>query len=455
MPEFNDNSNRGDELLSAYVDGELTDAERAKVEERLASDPAARELVAEMRALSGTLRALPKMTLTEDVRAAVLGQVRDKRVTTLPTARISPLRRLIWPALAIAAALVLMFTQEDRQENREVAGVDVREGEARDRPAAERGELAFEAPATVSAPEASAPPAEEGALVADSQPTILGAPVEGTSDQPRVAGRAIDALTKADAEPHTDAELGIVHLTLTDLRTGTERFDRLLVSNGVQVLDESTDAGRASPMADSTAAQAETLSTRSAGPAGGFGGAASSAPSSVTAPTQPEMVLVEAPPEQIEQILFACNNDTETIEEVSIDPSASGTNLVPEKQRLLGYQQYARGARRDLKLKSYGITPAQQGMIAALNSIQTSEETAEPASAGLQPQGWATKFRTDQQPPELQQLENEVNQRRNQYFDYAQQQRSQALNDRLAKEELSTAPPMRVLFLLHPSTAAK
>ena len=57
------------------------------------------------------------------------------------------------------------------------------------------------------------------------------------------------------------------------------------------------------------------------------------------------MVLVEAPPEQIAQILYGCAQDTEAIEEVAVDPTASGMNNAPEKQRLSGYQQYSRAGR--------------------------------------------------------------------------------------------------------------
>lgn len=49
-----------DELLSAYLDGELTAAEQAEVERLLATDPAARQLLDELRTLSATLQALPQ-----------------------------------------------------------------------------------------------------------------------------------------------------------------------------------------------------------------------------------------------------------------------------------------------------------------------------------------------------------------------------------------------------------
>ena len=55
------------ELLSAYLDGELTAAQRAEVEQLLATDPQARQWLDELRALSRTLQALPRYKLDEDL----------------------------------------------------------------------------------------------------------------------------------------------------------------------------------------------------------------------------------------------------------------------------------------------------------------------------------------------------------------------------------------------------
>ena len=54
-----------DELLSAYLDGELSPAERARVESHLAADPDARQLVEELRALSADVRELPRYAAGE------------------------------------------------------------------------------------------------------------------------------------------------------------------------------------------------------------------------------------------------------------------------------------------------------------------------------------------------------------------------------------------------------
>lgn len=123
-----------DELLSAYVDGELTATERALVEERLRSDPAAAALVEELRSLSSAIKALPQQTLGRDLRAGVLAELDEARAdlakhgpTTLPTApidrRAGMRRGLIWSAMAIAAALLVALFQpaEIEQNERELA----------------------------------------------------------------------------------------------------------------------------------------------------------------------------------------------------------------------------------------------------------------------------------------------------------------------------------------------
>ncbi|MFN8035150.1 MAG: zf-HC2 domain-containing protein [Acidimicrobiia bacterium] len=63
------------ELLDAYLDGELTPAERAEVETRLAASPALRAELREAAAVRDAVRALPVLDLPPDVVAAV----RDER----------------------------------------------------------------------------------------------------------------------------------------------------------------------------------------------------------------------------------------------------------------------------------------------------------------------------------------------------------------------------------------
>jgi anti-sigma factor RsiW len=483
MTQSQNNSNLDDELLSAYIDGELTDEERAAVEARLEADPAARELVTEMRSLSGALKSLPRESLNEDLRSAVLGQIGNRPVS-LPRVERTATRRLMWPAIAIAAALMLMFVQgEQNREVDRVAKVDARAAERRDRAVVGDDVPAFEALEEESttleaaaAPAAPAPTADDRAMVAeaDAPPaeTAAGTVLGEAVDESAVAARRV-----TDAMAASEAELeGVVHLTLTDFRSGAERFNRLLVSNGVQFVDEQPEApasvaapATAAPTSETLGAAGEgaaTMSTRSAAPAGGLGGALSEAVtegSSVESEAaqqseEPEMVLVEAAPEQIEQIIFGCSQDTEAIEDVTVDPTASGMNNAPTQQRLSDFQQYSRSSGKMALGAEYKVTPEQQGVIAALNSLPKQTNAPEPNLENEQQTGWAARFYAKEQPVQADKLNWQYNRYRDQYF-YSQARQQQAVAKaesvdvakKLAKDKTSAEQPLRVLFLLHPS----
>ena len=76
------------ELLSAYLDGELTAAEQAEVERLLAADPAVRQLLDEMRALGATLQAC-RRDVGEDLGPQVL-RIAQRRMLTGEDERPTP-----------------------------------------------------------------------------------------------------------------------------------------------------------------------------------------------------------------------------------------------------------------------------------------------------------------------------------------------------------------------------
>ena len=121
------------ELFSAYLDGELTADEQAQIERLLATSPAARQLMDELRALSSTLQALPQHKLDEDLSERVL-RLAERRMLSEPVSpesrhdlpsphripwrpilrRVFKPRNLLWPALAVAVAIFLMMTDSGR-----------------------------------------------------------------------------------------------------------------------------------------------------------------------------------------------------------------------------------------------------------------------------------------------------------------------------------------------------
>jgi anti-sigma factor RsiW len=90
-----------EDLLSAYVDGELAANERAAVEARLAESPGWRAILAEVREARDAVRALP----TRDAPPAFWDQLLVRgRVVDLTDARKRRQRAARWGALAAAAA---------------------------------------------------------------------------------------------------------------------------------------------------------------------------------------------------------------------------------------------------------------------------------------------------------------------------------------------------------------
>jgi len=120
------------ELFSAYLDGELTAAEQAQMDRLLAANPAARQLLDELRTLSTTLQSLPQQKLGEDLGPRVL-RIAERRMLTeeppddvkrvpfaaVPLAR-SIFRRVLQPRavvwLSITAVVAAMIMLNERRQ---------------------------------------------------------------------------------------------------------------------------------------------------------------------------------------------------------------------------------------------------------------------------------------------------------------------------------------------------
>jgi hypothetical protein len=189
------------ELLSAYLDGELTVDEQAEVEQLLAASPGARQLVDELRALSSSLQALPSHQIGEDISQEVLrlaeqaqldpGAAPEKLKGTAEQPegpwramirRFTRPRNLVWAGAAAAAALLLVVVQWGQL------------------PAPDRGEIAMETvaddgPATASRPAA---PIEAGEQ-ADAE-MAAEYPLDAES-APRAMERGRDDLVADKASP--------------------------------------------------------------------------------------------------------------------------------------------------------------------------------------------------------------------------------------------------------------
>ncbi|HSW45563.1 MAG TPA: hypothetical protein VLM89_08325 [Phycisphaerae bacterium] len=125
-------------MLSAYLDGELTESQRAEVEAFLAADAEARQLLEELRATVAGLRSLPRTKVSDDFadslrahieRRALLGNAslrRAPRVSAAPSmGRRMAAAAVI--ALAVTAGYVTWsFTRETQQPGEQYAFKDDR-----------------------------------------------------------------------------------------------------------------------------------------------------------------------------------------------------------------------------------------------------------------------------------------------------------------------------------------
>lgn len=127
------------ELLSAYLDGELTAAEQARVEQFLAENPAARQTLDNLRSVSLAVQGLPVLRVGEDLSDRVLRHAERAILAgpnepaalepTSPAAawrwqelfrRMVTSRGLAWSGAALAIALLLMLSSTPQQQ-RDVA----------------------------------------------------------------------------------------------------------------------------------------------------------------------------------------------------------------------------------------------------------------------------------------------------------------------------------------------
>lgn len=113
---------RSDDVLSAFLDGEASPQERAEVERRLETSPAARQELSELRAVSELVQDLPRQTLPGEFAAQVM-QAAERRML-LPERQpavatpVSSRRRLYGIAAAIAATaagLMLAMQYNDQR----------------------------------------------------------------------------------------------------------------------------------------------------------------------------------------------------------------------------------------------------------------------------------------------------------------------------------------------------
>jgi hypothetical protein len=228
-----------DELLSAYLDDELSAEDRALVESRLAADPVARQTLEQLRSVSQSMRDLPAESLGRDLRDPILERARTviasrSQRAAAPAPSPEPpspscqlpavtfgrtIRGWVWASAAIAAAILIMVLQPSNERNANLPSVAKRAESNSETSLPVNRQLAQNQPANRAAdssatpapamPEARAPTASFAAPkehAAAGQSSIAAVPSsEPAESSDGFAPDASPLLTPADAAPEMAA----------------------------------------------------------------------------------------------------------------------------------------------------------------------------------------------------------------------------------------------------------
>jgi hypothetical protein len=248
MSNYDRQSELDDELLSAYLDDELSPEDRAAVEARLAADPSAQQLLHQLRAVCEAVQGLPQEVVGHDMRESILHKAEHTRQSVAtaglqaagehvdasngqavtahddsPKFSFGRTRRgWVWASLAIAAALLIMVFGRDPQRD-QLADVGQRE----DRLEGARGGARIpeirainEPAAPAAADQDSAPPPAAGftweaqasemddAAAPSAAPATTAAPEPASGPPPRGRARNLGLATESQppASPARPAE---------------------------------------------------------------------------------------------------------------------------------------------------------------------------------------------------------------------------------------------------------
>jgi hypothetical protein len=245
MSDHNRQYDLDDELLSAYIDDELSAEERAAVEARLATDPAAQQLLHELRSVSQSVQAVPTEKLGRDLSDSVIAAITAKKADadggvvrgspdpapasdrrspstteketfgeatgelrpapsdssddTMPKLRIFGSKRaFVWAAMALAAGLLIMIFQSDDNSKKLPPVAATNRGEARNEPVDEIGRQPRREIALSAAPKSEAakpvpasPPSADGLArnELEEKPSAPAAEPTGSATRLETSGR--------------------------------------------------------------------------------------------------------------------------------------------------------------------------------------------------------------------------------------------------------------------------
>jgi hypothetical protein len=258
MNENDSQHELADELLSAYLDDELSPVERAAVESRLSNDPTAQQTLHQLRSVSQSIQRLPLESVGADVREKILDRIQGLESSVQPKAAadgqpspgggelpkitiFNSRRSWIWASLAVAAGLMIMFLSPSEEKNKQLPAIAKNDtADARKRrleestPSATRGpsEEFFARNMTLPDADKPAPPTARTPAV-PSVPPPAPAPVSVATAVPappavklEERSQAADKQTTSDelaTRPMTPAAKVPPQTTLTTSGGGAER----------------------------------------------------------------------------------------------------------------------------------------------------------------------------------------------------------------------------------------
>src|SRR5438270_13604626 len=102
-------SDRVCQLLTAYIDGELSPRQRQVIERLLERSAEARAMLQQLQEGAGILRALPRRAPGRDLAGPVLRSIAERRLHPARRAALSAQPAVpAWTGLAVAAAVLLV-----------------------------------------------------------------------------------------------------------------------------------------------------------------------------------------------------------------------------------------------------------------------------------------------------------------------------------------------------------
>lgn len=326
------------ELISAYVDGELTAAERQRADALLASSAELRQWRDELVALRDDLRTLPRLRLSDDLAQRVLRQAEkemllgERRPAALESPTDAPrewhlrwprgYRPWLWAGTAIAASLLVTFSYEHDAKLTVEAPRALTALQPASEPASalsppaavERGEVMKQVAEQAAGFAVSASTQGKAATLSDLTQDMWrrGAVVQETqrlgfnAQAGEQIAQQLAVVDHALAEALLDDAVTVVQIDVDPAQLASDPFMSVLAKNGVSVAPPASNLASAEQVKQQLQRNmGQNQQRRELGRS--------------VAATDLDMVYVVAPPDQVQSIVSDLNNQQSTYRQVVVN----------------------------------------------------------------------------------------------------------------------------------------